>query len=59
MMAQHCRLDVHRCVPVVGVARVEARGLLICLRGTGRRVRIATYGSSPACAPNMTVCPAS
>jgi len=39
VMVQRCKLDIHRCVPVVGLARVEARGRLICLRGTGRRVQ--------------------
>ena len=58
MMAQRCRLDIHRCVPLVGVARVEARGRFICLRGMGRRLRGHRMVVVWLITPNMTVCPA-
>ena len=58
MMAQRCRLDRHHCVSAVVVAKADQRLVNLSSRN-GTKSSGSPYGGSPACAPSMTVCPAS
>jgi len=55
LMAERCKLDRLRCVFMEGGRKGSSQRPVDLSSRKGTKIS----GSSPACAPNMTVCPAS